>query len=262
MNPMSIPQAPVSRFDPMTSWFKTPLGKVLLAQEKRLLEGLLARRFGYHLLQLGCSDIPMYDSSPINHKFSLALDVHNKQHMAVASTDAIPLSTNSIDLVLLHHALDYSDNQHQLLREASRILIAGGHMLIVGFNPLSTWGIRNRMQRRQGCSPWNAHQLTALRVTDWLKLLEFQIESIHYGLYCLPFNKPRLIRYSAFGGKLAGRMNWPTGAVYVISAKKQVAPLTPIHTEWRRFPVPVGIPAAENIRGASKGKASAYTSDS
>jgi len=223
-------------FAEMTEWLQTPLGENLLQTEFSLLENLINRRFGYHLLQLSCADIAVYDDSPIGHKFSLTPSTKVKSGSLVAQAEAIPLATESIDMVVLHHALDYSVDPHQLLREADRVLIAGGHLLIIGFNPFSTWGARHKLSRKSGKSPWKSNLLSSMRLSDWLQLLDFKIEQVQYGLYSLPINSSGLIRYSSFMGKLAQRLNWPTGGVYVISAKKQALPMTPIREPWKAIP--------------------------
>lgn len=239
-------------YNAMSQWYRTPLGERLLDAELALLEHCLPRRFGYHLLQIGCANLPMYENSPIGHKFSITHNTDSAGHGIVAGGEAIPLTSASVDLVLLHHALDFTSHQHQLLREVSRVLIAGGHVVILGFNPISSWGIRTRLPGRKK-HPWQGMLLSTLRVTDWLKLLEFQVEQIRYGAYSLPVNSPRVIRYSGLLDKFASRLNWPTGGVYMISAKKQVAPLTPIQTSWRDFAsANVGLPIAENITRVSR----------
>ena len=223
-------------FSEMTEWLQTPLGENLLQAEISLLENMINRRFGYHLLQLSCADITMFDDSPIGHKFSLTPSTKVKNGGLVAQAEAIPLAGESVDMVVLHHALDYSEHPHQLLREADRVLIAGGHLLIIGFNPFSTWGVRHKFGRRAGKSPWQSNLLSSMRLSDWLKLLDFKIEQVHYGLYSLPINSSKFIRYSSFLGKLAQRLNWPTGGIYVISAKKQALPMTPIREPWKAIP--------------------------
>jgi len=245
-------------YQSMNHWYRTPLGERLLQSEQQLLEKTLPRRFGYHLLQIGCADLPMYESSPIGHKFAITQAAHyeedeiNQAPEILARGDAIPLSSESVDLVLLHHALDYTAAQHQLLREVSRVLIAGGHIVIIGFNPISSWGIRTRFPGRKK-SPWQGKLLSTLRLTDWLKLLDFQVEQVRFGGYCLPINSPGVIRYSGIMDNLAMRLNWPTGGVYMICARKQVLPLTPIQTSWREFAsAHVGMPIAENITRVSR----------
>jgi len=236
----------------MSSWYETPLGQKLLSVENQLLTESLSRRFGYHLLQIGCANMPMFEPSPIGHKFSITHGNPTDDHCIVAKGEAIPIASESIDLVLLHHALDYSCYQHRLLREVSRVLIAGGCVVIIGFNPISSWGIRSRMPGRKS-HPWQGKLLSTLRITDWLKLLDFQVEQARHGAYTLPVNSPAMIRYSSVFEKLATRINWPTGGVYMISARKQVTPLTPIQTSWRDFAsANVGLPVAENIRQVSR----------
>lgn len=227
------------RFSDMTEWLQTPLGQTMLKAESALVESLLNRRFGYHLLQLGCADVSVFDDSPIGHKFCLTPTPQSAHSGVVAQPEAIPLISESVDMVVLHHALDYSFDPHQLLREADRVLIAGGHLLIIGFNPFSTWGIRHKLGRKKQHRPWQANPLSTLRLSDWLKLLDFKIEQVHYGLYSIPINSPRLIRYSSFMGRLAQRLNWPSGGIYVICAKKQVLPMTPIREPWKAIPRPV-----------------------
>lgn len=223
-------------FTDMTQWLETPLGKNLLDIETSLLEQMINRRFGYHLLQLSCADVAVYEDSPIGHKFCLTPSTKVKNGSLVAQADAIPLAAEAVDMVVLHHVLDYSSDPHQLLREADRVLIAGGYLLIIGFNPFSTWGVRHRFGRKAGKSPWKSSLLSSLRLSDWLKLLDFKVEQIHYGLYSLPVNSPGLIRYSSLLGKLAQRLNWPTGGIYVISAKKQALAMTPIREPWKAIP--------------------------
>jgi len=228
-------------YQELNAWYSSALGRHLLGREQELIDSTLGRRFGYRLLQLGCNDLVMHEQSPMGHKFSFCPFSSMKHaHTAVAQGEAIPLPAESVDLVLLHHALDFSNHQHQLLREVARVLIAGGHIVIVGFNPISTWGVRNKCQwNRQGHTPFNARQLSSARVTDWLALLDFQVEKVQYAGYIMPINSEAAINYSGWLEPLAARLNWPTGAVYVISARKQVMPLTPVQLKWQRMPAMV-----------------------
>jgi SAM-dependent methyltransferase len=234
----------------MTTWFQTPLGQFLLQQERLQLQHLLKRRFGYHLLQLGCAETLLHDLSPMGHRFSFCPHADTATiHTACARGEALPLASESVDQVLLHHALDFSGDRHQLLREAARVLIAGGSLVIIGFNPFSTWGLRaalpGRLIRR---SPWNATPLGTHRLTDWLKLLDFQVEHVRYGAYALPVNSESCIRWSSWLAPFASRLNWPTGGFYVIQARKQVIPLTPVQRHWRKLPVPgIGLPLADQL---------------
>ena len=39
----------------------------------------------------------------------------------------LPIASNSIDLLLLPHVLEFSVNPHQILREVQRVLMPDGH---------------------------------------------------------------------------------------------------------------------------------------
>ena len=235
----------------LTAWYAGPLGQHLLGREQSLLDELLGRRFGYHLLQLGCADLELHSRSPMGHKFTFAPFPQGAiQCQAVAECGAIPLATSSVDCVVLHHALDYAVDQHQLLREVTRILIPGGDVIIVGFNPLSSWGLRNMLLPGKRPVPWHARMLGRVRVCDWLKLLEFQVDEVRYAEYALPIDAPAAIRYSGWMEMLASRFNWPTGAIYAIAARKQVLPLIPVQQRRRRMPLPtLVLPVAQGSSG-------------
>jgi SAM-dependent methyltransferase len=230
----------------LTAWYKGSLGQHLLGREQSLVDEMLGRRFGYHLLQLGCAELDLYRHSPMGHRFAFTpFTEATEGYQAVVEIEELPLATSSVDCVLLHHALDYSIDQHQLLREVTRVLIPGGDVIIVGFNPLSSWGLRNKLFPGPRPVPWHARMLGRVRVCDWLKLLEFHIDEVRYAEYALPIDAPAAIRYSGWMESLASRFNWPSGAVYVIAARKQVLPLIPVQQRRRRVPVsPLTIPVA------------------
>ncbi len=246
-----LPTHDLSAYQQLSHWYQTPLGQHLLGREQTLTNDILGRRFGYHLLQLGCTDLQLHQQSPMGHKFAFTPFMQAVDgFQAVAEPDAIPLASASVDCVLLHHALDYALDQHQLLREATRVLIAGGHVIIVGFNPFSTWGLRNKLQLGSRQAPWHARTLGTLRVCDWLKLLEFHVDEIRYAEYALPINTPAVIRYSSWMESMASKLNWPTGGIYVIAARKQVLPLIPISQRRRRKAIsPLTLPLPETRTG-------------
>lgn len=237
----------------LEAWFKTALGQRLLEVEHNCLSEVLTRRFGYHLLQLGKAAIPLHHCSPVGHKFLLTEQcLHDGLNAdGVALPEALPLASETMDVVVLHHVLDYSHYQHEVLREVSRVLIAGGQLVILGFNPYSCWGLRALLSWQKQ-APWQANMLSPVRLTDWLKLLGFQVEQIRFGMYSLPFNSRRCIRYHAPLDRLVSRLNWPTGGIYMISARKQLAPLTPIQRRWFRLPGNVGMPIAKKIGGSKQ----------
>ncbi len=243
---------PVSLAPVLDNWMQSPLGSALLEAERAQLAPVLSRVFGYHMLQLSCSPgISMVDDCPVGHKFRFAPGWDAERQVPVANNEALPLGTDSIDAVLLHHALDFTPDSHRLLREATRVLMPGGRLLIVGFNPVSLWGASGLLRWRRS-TPWNARFISRRRLTDWLSLLDFHVERVTYGGFLPPIRHPRILSHADRFEHWFDRLGNPTGAFYLIVASKQRMPLTPVVSRWPKLRAPaLGSPLAETGRVAS-----------
>lgn len=235
------------------AWFDTPLGEQLLAAERRLLEQVLPTLFGYHLLQVGVdSRRPMFDASPVPHRIMLGptLELGMDKRSIIARSDELPIQSESIDLVLLHHALDFAANPHLTLREAARILRPGGFLVSVGFNPASLWGLYGRLTRRRHV-PWSGRFLSHGRLQDWLGLLELTEVRVLSGCHEPPFENPRRRERCGWLCSLIRRIPGQSGAVLVVVARKDVPGVTPLEERWRRrlISLPV-IEAKPTARGS------------
>ena len=219
----------------LAAWLQTPLGKQLLEAESKQLSPVLSRIFGYHILQISSSNsTELLSESPVGHKISFAPGYAEDIKQPVADAEALPLTSGSVDAVLVHHALDFTPDSHRLLREATRVIMPGGRLLIIGFNPFSFWGLSKLLRLRKN-TPWNARFITASRVTDWLKLLEFHVESVSYGAWVPPVNHAGLMRHAEKFERLGNRFQLPLGGFYMVVATKQVFPLTPVVRRWPRL---------------------------
>ena len=225
----------------LRNWFSTPLGQGVLASEERVLEQLLPGFFGYHLFQLSCQDKALFDSSVIQHKLKLtSFDMDHSlapgDSMAGDVTQ-LPFEEDSLDVVLLHHMLEFHKSPQTLLREVSRVALPMGQLVIVGFNPLSLWGAYKPIgQLRKSHSypqPWNGRFITPGRLMDWLNLLNFKIDRAQYCLYGLPTLKATS-KLPDFSQGLSRNANLPFGGVYVIVARKQVGSMIKMQPVWQR----------------------------
>lgn len=226
-------------------WQQLPAGSEL----KRALETELASHlqcaFGYHLLSLGDYAHTLdLTGCPVRHHWAVG-----SAGQVRAQPECLPLQSDSIDVALLPLTLEFSPDPHALLREVQRVLIGDGHLVIAGFNPWSLWGARRALAGRplpKKSPPWQARFLSAGRLTDWLKLLDFEVTLTRYHHHLPPLRSETWQRRWRFLDRV-GERAWPNrGALYVIAAQKRVLPLTPIRLAKRRLialPVP-GVAAA------------------
>ncbi|MCQ4062135.1 class I SAM-dependent methyltransferase, partial [Klebsiella pneumoniae] len=65
-----------------------------------------------------------------------------------AEFEELPFESQSLDMIVLPHVLEFSEDPHQLLREVERVLMPEGRVVITGFNPMSLWGLRHAALKR------------------------------------------------------------------------------------------------------------------
>src|SRR6266581_6004030 len=98
----------------LAAWFATPLGRYLLAREQAYFDRTLADIFGYHALQIGLPELPFLQASRITKRITVDLE---EPAQVVADPHYLPFAENSLDLIILPHVLEFTDEPHQLLRE-------------------------------------------------------------------------------------------------------------------------------------------------
>jgi len=217
----------------LEQWLAGAQGRYAMAWEQQQLDLAVSDIFGFNALQIGlpqcdflrANRIPLRqtagESGPVNVRCALT---------------ALPFASHSIDLVILPHVLEFYAEPHQILREIERILIPEGQVIIIGFNPLSLWGLHRRRQRR-GDFPWNGNYLSTARLRDWLQLLGFEVDRGSFGCYVPPFTQEKWLQRWRFM-ESAGRRWWGfSGGVYVLRAIKRTHAMRLITPTWRSKPV-------------------------
>jgi SAM-dependent methyltransferase len=211
-------------------WFASPLGQYLLEKERAYLDDVTPDIFGFHALQLGMPGVDLLRESRIAHKMRIAAtgepDLYARCH-------ELPIATQSVDLVVLPHVLEFADEPHAVLREVDRVMMPEGRLAIVGFNPWSLWGVRSSLGYSRGEHPWNGRFLSLLRVKDWLALLGFDVSAGRLIAYAPPFDNEKLRRRFAFMEPAGDRWWAVGGAVYMLQAIKRVRGMRLITPAWQ-----------------------------
>lgn len=229
------------------AWFGSELGRELLTAERELVARILPDLFGYHALQIGQA-LPenLLCSSRIRHRCVLAQALPEVDGLSPlrALPEQLPFARDSLDLVFLPHALDAAASPHALLREAARVLIPEGHMLILGCNPWSLWGLWRLFRWRR--QPWLQRPLSPQRLADWLALLDLEVVGLESAGFVPPLAHATIRRRLTWLEALGRRFWAQGGAAYVLLARKRVSCITPLDTRrLRALPTPAPVLATE-----------------
>src|SRR5436190_16588461 len=214
----------------LQDWFQTPLGQYLLEKERAYLDDVTPDIFGFHAIQLGMPGVDLLRENRITHKLRVA---HLGEPDLYAKCHELPIATQSIDLVLLPHVLEFAEEPHAVLREVDRVMMPEGRLVIVGFNPWSLWGMRSALGYSRDEPPWNGRFLSLLRVKDWLALLGFDVSAGRLIGYAPPFDSEKLRRRFGFMEPAGDRWWAVGGAVYMLQAIKRVRGMRLITPAWQ-----------------------------
>lgn len=222
-----------------SAWFQGPLGQQLLEQEQRALGHELARCFGSYLVHY--APVAHTSIEPQKIKRSVRIGPPLPGVDIFCEEQSWPIGEHAADVVVVQHGLDFSLSPHALLREAARSVRPGGHLLIIGINPWSAWGLTRLLSRK---AFRHARCIRPTRVGDWLNLLGFALEKPRFGCYCPPLSssqwQARLSRLDIAGQRLQA----PTGGFYLLVARKLTVGLRPLRQNRRErmgqlLPLPV-----------------------
>lgn len=152
---------------------------------------------------------------------------------ALVEENALPLPDQSLDTLVLMHALESCGNPLSLLRECWRVLKGNGRLLIVVPNRRGLWARAEATPFGRG-SPYSATQLRAQ-----LRQSQFVAESWQRTLFVPPF-KSRALLSTAPLFESMGRTLAPTfGGLIVLLASKQLYAPTGRIEPARKFSIPL-----------------------
>lgn len=209
----------------------TALGQYIAQRETAMYEQAVADVFGFHALQFGWPGYDLLAQCRIPYKHY----IHSQQSKSISmycESEYLPLAENSVDLVCLPHALEQCHDPQQTLREAFRVLVPEGTLLLSGVSPVSLLGARAKAGWLKPSGEFQ-RLFTAHRIRDWLGVLGFEVVQSHYLMHALPFNDSAWLQRQAWLEKWGERSYGMTGGIYFLIAKKRVLHVRLLKPEWK-----------------------------
>lgn len=256
---MAKPQGFVRSFRPYTDTLRSGVstwlqekGKPILQAQQRIMAQTLPSIVGDAALQVSVGT-PIDLLKPANMPLQWLLSREQGGHVQ-ADPCYLPFMRRSLDLVVLHHSLDFEDDPHKVLHGAVSALTAGGTLIVIGFHPLSLYGFSRWAKIWRQPIPWQGRFIRPKKVAEWLWVLNCEVERVESACY----GGPNYIDQGIWHG--LGERFWPKhGAFYLLVARKQTALMRPLPDNAAKAtatPSMVGIglacTAEQNSHNASK----------
>jgi len=220
------------------AWNQTAIGAYVNACEQRLYDDVVVDLFGFNALQMGENADFLKQSRVANRFKASALPPKtytDSSYHLYCDDDFLPFAEMSIDVLLLPRRLEFSVHPHQTLREAFRVLVPDGSVVITAFNPLSVWGLKSFCKRfcSKKAYPWHGRMIRLARLKDWLSVLGFEVQTCGYLAHVPPFERAAWHQRFKWMDKIVAKYLNAFGGVYYVVAKKRVVELLPIRPKWQ-----------------------------
>ena len=165
---------------------------------------------------------------------------------ALVDEEEMPLPDGAVDLVLLVHALEMSQDPSQLLREIWRVLSAGGKLLAVVPNRRGVWARMDTTPFGHG-RPYSRSQIMHLLRETWFTPVGWD-----EALYVPPVPRRWFLRSALAWERVGSSLSAPFAGVHIVEATKQVYRAIPARKEKRQL-VPALEPALAPAPGGAAG---------
>jgi predicted SAM-dependent methyltransferase len=215
------------------SWYQTPRGKLLQELESAYIQRSITVSCQQTILQIGglgwedeFVDCTLYKNYTILDAKNLGCGEARKIQ---AKAFCLPLQSNSVDMIIVPHLLEFDTHRFQTVREVERILKPEGLLIVLNFNPWSLWVRYQYLWDKKLADSWGGHFISRSRILDWLKLLnfevtvssEFHLDSVHstHGKFITPTYSFSSTAY----------------AIKAIKRRYNLIPLTPVKNESPRL---------------------------
>jgi SAM-dependent methyltransferase len=147
---------------------------------------------------------------------------------ALVEEDELPLTDSAVDRVLLVHALEMSPDAVALLREAWRVLAAGGRLLAVVPNRRGLWARMDTTPFGYG-RPYSRSQITHLLRETW-----FTPTGWSEALYVPPIARGWFLRSAVAWERAGATISAPFAGVHIVEATKQIYRIVPAPQREKR----------------------------
>lgn len=205
------------------SWPELPAGNRIRYIWQEWLQNHFEEYHGGYLLTLDsltqCLSLP---DNVFEHEIRLGKTL---EHCVEADPEQLPFMTDSLQSVVISHALEYTENPSVLLGEIHRSLAPQGYLYALIYAPDNPWYWQGKLRLSAKRRNLPLHRYTLSRYTDWFNLLGFKVIEVE------TIGCPWWRGFKSFQRKSQMNKAWLSAPIaYMLKVQKKVSTMTPIRS--------------------------------
>ena len=217
------------KYKELVKWYKRPINqpiKKIVNDQIPLMKKYIP---GNNVLFVGLSEFSKKFNTLKNLSFIAIDEITSSDH--ITESKRLPFEDNSHDVIIIIHALDYTDNPYELVREIDRIATDDAKIALIGFNKFSLWGTLKPLMNNL-MSPWllNFHSLYSVR--EWFKLLGYE-QNYKDTAGFVPIISKKISKYLSKISIVQKILAKDFGGLYFFTFNKKIIPLTPVKLKFK-----------------------------
>ena len=217
------------KYKELQKWYRRPVNNSIRKIMNDQIPKIKKHIAGNNVLFIGLSEFSKKFNSEKNLSFIAVDEITSSDH--IRESKKLPFEDNSHDVIIIIHALDYTENPYELVREIDRIATDDAKVALMGFNRFSLWGTLKPFMNKLN-PPWLLNFHSVYNVKEWFKILGY--ESSYQETACftpvISRNISKHLTKINFLQKILAR-NF--GGLYFFVFNKSIIPLTPVKLKFK-----------------------------
>ena len=218
-------QEQIDRFKMLEEWFHSPHGSYVakaIAEELSHLNQLL---YGEHLIQLGGAlDNAWLSDLHFRYKWLFNPQIEPNPMKVSCSTliNVLPIDRENIDCVVAPFTIDAFALKDTMIDEIDRILKPMGHVVLLGINPMSLWGLWLRFSKCNCFGEFRGFPKSVLSVKRAM-IQRGYLQCYYNGFYFIPpVSNQNLLSSLVFLNQVGKMISPMPAAFYCLVMQKHV----------------------------------------
>ena len=216
------------KYKELIKWYRRSVNQPFKKTINDHIPGIKKHIAGNNVLYIGLSEFKKKFESDKYLSFIAIDEITSSDN--ITESKRLPFEDNSHDVIVIIHALDYTENPYELVREIDRIATDDANVTLIGFNKSSLWGLIKPIKEKIK-PPWflNFHSLYNIR--EWFKVLGYDSSYKKTGAF-MPITSKNMSRYMSKISFLQKIFASDLGGIYFLVFDKKMIPLTPIKLKF------------------------------